>query len=175
MAKASPPLRVYLTAGRLADVLTLIQVLAYDESAKRTNSGLVAQLQRQPITSDTWTELGKQHAEFFRVFNPEAAQEKNESVTLLTRFVLKPVVRPDGERVTPPLSAEVTGHLMDLAIQLHDREVQRRDRWKTVLAPMLAAFIAAAAAISAAVISTLKRPTPCPAAQAIEQTKTPGT
>lgn len=170
---ARHPLNAYLTAGRLADVLTLIQVLAYDESAKRTNEGLVTQLQRKPITSDTWVKLGNQHAEFFRVFQHEDANDKKESVTLLARFVLKPLVRPDGERVTPPLSAEVTGHLMDLAIQLHDREIQKRDRWKTVLAPMLAAFIAAAAAISAAFIPTVRRPPPCQPIQGAEQTKTP--
>ena len=164
----------YLKSGRLADVLTLIQILAYDESARRTSKGVSDQLQRGPISVDSWTSLGKEHAEFFRVFHQEGADETKDSVTLLARFVLKPTaVRPDGSRITPPLTAEVTGHLMDLAVQLHDRQVQRRDRWKTVLAPMLAAFIAAAAAISAAVISTLKRSDPCPPAQSIEQTKTP--
>jgi hypothetical protein len=162
MPNFSSATRVYLKSGRLADVLTLIQILAYDESAKRTNSAIVVQLQRGPNSSDSWTSLGKEHAEFFRVFKQEDAHG-TESVTLLARFVLKPEIRSDGTRVTPALTTEVTGHLMDVAMQLHDRQVQQRDRWKTVLIPMIAAIIAASAAISAALISTMKPPSPCAA------------
>lgn len=168
MAKASPTHGDYLKLGRLADVLTLIQILAYDESAKGTSGKVTAQLQRGPISADSWTLLGKEHAEFFRVFHEEDANEKNDSVTLLARFVLKPTLMPDGRRITPTLSNEVTGHLMDLAVQLHDRQLQQRDRWKTVLIPVIAAIIAAGSAISAAVISTLKKPAQCPPNQSIE-------
>lgn len=47
-----------------------------------------------------------------------------------------------------------TNKLMELAVQLHDREVQRRGRWKTVIVPTVVAIIAAGASIVAAVISS---------------------
>jgi len=42
--------------------------------------------------------------------------------------------------------------------KLHDREIQRRDRWKSVLVPMIVAVVAAAASIAGAVIGALSKP-----------------
>ncbi|TBW13260.1 hypothetical protein E0E50_00625 [Azotobacter chroococcum subsp. isscasi] len=66
---------------------------------------------------------------------------------------------PDNANEPPkssPLSPDQTNNLINLAIQLHDREVQRRDRWKTVIVPMVVAIIAAGASIVGAIISTSK-------------------
>ena len=57
----------YLNSGRLADVLTLIQILAYDVSARRTNDGLNKQLSRSPRSANHWLALARLHPEFFRV------------------------------------------------------------------------------------------------------------
>jgi hypothetical protein len=155
----SVALDAYLIPGRLADVLTLIQVLAYDPSARRSDEGLTKQLFRIPRTAQTWAELAKQHPEFFRVLDPKQDPEKKESIALVARFVLPAVLGADGSQArTPVLNADVTNNLMCLAIELHDRGVQHRDRWKTVLVPMVVAIIAAGASIIAAVISVSKPP-----------------
>lgn len=52
-------LDAYLIPGRLADVLTLIQVPAYDPSARRSDEGLTKQLFRGPRTAQTWVELAR--------------------------------------------------------------------------------------------------------------------
>lgn len=91
--------------------------------------------------------------EFFRVLAGKPGQR--ESISLVARFVLEAVApAAGGEPKTPALSAEVTNNLMGLAVQLHDREMQRRDRWKTVLVPTIVAVLAATASITAAIIST---------------------
>lgn len=151
--RTTSPSSSYLKPGRLSDVLALIQILAYHKLAKRSNEGLVTQLRRNPLTAETWVELGQQHPELFRVLEAEQHQSQKETVTLIARFVQEPVEATASNEApkSPPLSPDQTGKLMDLAIQLHDREVQRRDRWKTVLVPMVVAIIAAGASIVAAV------------------------
>ncbi len=78
----------YLNSGRLADMLTLIQILAYDVSARRTNDGLNKQLSRSPRSATDWLALAPLHPEFFRVLEAKPAQR--ESISLLARFVLEP-------------------------------------------------------------------------------------
>lgn len=155
MYSTTPATSLYLKPGRLSDVLALIQVLAYDKLAKRSNEGLTKQLRRGPLTASTWTELGKQHPELFRVLEAEQHQSQQETVTLIARFLQEAIPgATEGEPPkSPPLSPEVTSKLMELAVQLYDREVQRKDRWKSVLVPTIVAVIAAAASVSGAVIT----------------------
>ena len=146
----------YLTSGRLADVMTLIQILAFDPSARRSSDGLNKQLARGPLSTGTWAELARQHPEFFRIL--EGHKGQRESISLVARFVLPAVASESGgDPKTPALGPDVTSTLMNLAVQLHDREIQRRDRWKTVLVPTIVAIIAATASVIAAVISTASR------------------
>ncbi len=158
MASSTPTIKLYLKPGRLSDILALIQILAYDKLAKRTHEGLKAQLRRDPLTASTWTEIGQQHPELFRVLEAEKHSSGQETVTLIARFVQEgiPSDNASEQPKSPPLSPEQTSNLIDLAIQLHDREVQRRDRWKTVIVPMVVAIIAAGASIVGAIISTTK-------------------
>jgi hypothetical protein len=158
----TPSTKLYLKPGRLSDILSLVQVLAYDKFAKRTDAGLTTQLRRGPLTAGTWTEIGQQHPELFRVLEAEKHSSNQETVALISRLVQPgiPAENPDEPPKSPPLTPDQTGKLMDLAIELHDREVQRRDRWKTVVTPMIVAVIAAAASVVAAVISTSKSQEP---------------
>lgn len=158
MDTTTPSTSLYLIPGRLSDVLALIQVLAYDKFAKRTDDGLTNQLRRSPLTADSWIDIGRQHPELFRVLEAERHHSGQDTVALIARFVQEPVApeAPDEPPKSPPLSPDQTGKLMELAIQLHDREVQRRDRWKTVLLPVVVAIIAAGASVVAAVISASK-------------------
>jgi len=155
MLKSSP----YLKSGRLSDVLALIQILAYHRLAKRTHEGLRNQLRRPPLTAETWIEIGQQHPEFFRVLEANKHSSNQETVTLITRFVQEgiPPENPEEPGLSPSLKPEITAKLLDLAIQLHDREIQRRDRWKIVIVPTIVAVIAAGASITAAVISSSKQ------------------
>ena len=59
--------RQYATPERLSDVMALIQVLALDKDAHRSESGLKGELQVLPRSAPTWTEVAQGHPEFFRV------------------------------------------------------------------------------------------------------------
>jgi hypothetical protein len=163
---ASDSLSSYLTSGRLADVMTLIQILAFDPSARRSSDGLDKQLSRGPLSATSWAEVARLHPEFFRLL--EGHEGQRESISLVARFVIPAVPsQGGGDPKTPPLSADVVSTLMNLAIQLHDREIQRRDRWKSVLVPMIVTVIAAAASIIAAVVASSKHPDASPTVQAV--------
>ena len=57
---------------RLTDVMALIQVLSLDEYAHRSEEHLKQEMQQDiPCSAESWTQLAKQHSEFFRV-NPKA-------------------------------------------------------------------------------------------------------
>ena len=150
---------LYLKPGRLSDVLALVQVLAYGELTKQTDAGLTNQLRRGPLTADTWINVGRQHPELFRVLEAEAHGSGQETVALISRL-FQPALPASPSNVPPkstPLTPDVTGKLIELAVELYDREVQRRDRWKSVMVPMIVAVIAAVAAVTSAVIGSMKQ------------------
>jgi hypothetical protein len=121
----------YLKSGRLSDVLALIQVLCFDPSAHRSEDGLREDLQGSPLSADTWTSVASEHPEFFRV------RPDGECVVSLTA---RHVIPKDdaGKRNLPPGLAE---KLMEMAIQIHDRQERRADWWKAYV-PLLIALIA---------------------------------
>ena len=55
----------YTKPGRLSDVMVLIQVLALDTDAHRSERGLVGELQGPPQSATRWTEIASDHPEFF--------------------------------------------------------------------------------------------------------------
>lgn len=123
--------RLYLHPQRLADVLALIQVLALDEAAHRSESGLREELQAAPRSAKDWGVLAAEHPEFFRV-RPEG----DHRISLLARHVIP---RVDGKR--PVLSGGHVESLLRAAIDMHDRQVRRADRW-TFLIPIWVAVVA---------------------------------
>ena len=118
----------YLTPSRLADVLALMQVLALDEHAHRSDEGLQNELQGGPKSGDSWTTIASLHPEFFRV-RPEG------SVSLLARHVL-----PKDDLGVRRLPSDFAGQLIATAVDLHDRQVKRSERW-TYLVPIWVALI----------------------------------
>jgi hypothetical protein len=134
---AKPNIGSYLKLGRLADVLTLIQVLSYCPSSRRTDEGLHKELTSKPQTADTWIQLAEQHPEFFRV----RSDVEKPIVALVSRFVQKPEVTPNGEEQHPPLSPDISNNLMGLAVELHDREVTRSQNWHVYI-PLIVAVTA---------------------------------
>ncbi len=120
----------YLKPGRLSDVLALIQVLAIDEHAHRSENGLTDELQGVPRSSTSWSDLAREHPEFFRV-KPDGEHR----VSLIARHVRS---RDDeGRRQLPP---DYASKLLQLAVELHDREVRRSQSWQ-VWVPMMGAVV----------------------------------
>jgi len=137
--------RKYLLEGRLPEVLALIQVLAYDKITNRSENGLSKELQSKPISSNSWISLAKQHPEFFRVRESEDEEngKKKDLVSLISRFVLQKI--PDSNN-RPVLEPSAVNKLMEIGIEIHDRQVEHRDRWR-LYTPIIVAVIAAAVKI----------------------------
>ena len=124
------PLKAYLKQGRLADVLALIQVLALDKSAHRSEAGIQEELQGVPASASEWRELAREHPEFFRV-----RQRGDHVVSLTARHVL-----PREEDRPPQLPPEFVHKLMETAIELHDRELKRSEKWNYLIPAIVAAI-----------------------------------
>jgi len=127
----------YCKQGRLADVLTLIQVLAYCPTSRRTEEGLHLTLASVPQTATSWLLLAAEHPEFFRV----RSNVEKPIVSLVSRFVQQPEIATSGEEHHPPLSPEISNNLMGLAVELHDRELRRSERWQVYM-PLVVALTA---------------------------------
>jgi hypothetical protein len=121
----------YVASGRLADVLALIQSLAFDADSHRSENGLQAELQGTPKSGRTWTDVARAHPELFRV-----KTSGEHVVSLIARHVTGKV----GER-REPLSADHGTSLMRLAVDLHDREQERARGWR-VWIPLIVTFTA---------------------------------
>lgn len=132
----------YLKEGRLEDVLALIQVLALDKDSHRSEEGLKSELPARPSSSDSWLQLAKEHQEFFRVVDG-----KNHPISLVTRHV-----SDEAGQKRPPLSPEHTQTLLNSAIELHDRQIRRSQRW-TVLIPIWVAVIGGIFAVIKVLVS----------------------
>ena len=126
----------YLISGRLSDVLALIQVLALDESSHRSKEGLRSELQSEPLSAESWPDLAKAHPEFFRV-KPDGEHR----VSLTARHVT-----PKIGDTRPVLPSDYTSKLLQLAVELHDREVRRNQSWHVWL-PVLSAVLGGALAL----------------------------
>ena len=133
--------RKYLIDERLEDVLALIQVLALDKDSHRSEEGLKAELPARPDSSESWLKLAKEHQEFFRV-----VEGKERPISLVTRHVSEATAEK-----RPPLSPEHTQALLNSAIELHDRQIRRSQRW-TVLIPIWVAVIVGVVAVITALV-----------------------
>jgi hypothetical protein len=99
--------------------------------------------------------LATEHPEFFRVRN----DPNQKRVALLSRYVLDYQAIPDGHEKRLPLDPSSPNKLMELAIKLHDKQLERKNGWKNfipIIIPMVVALIAASPAMSAAIINTTK-------------------
>ncbi len=125
--------KLYLKSNRLADVLALIQVLAIDKEAHQRESELIAELQGNPKSANSWTEIAIEHRELFR-FNEENQSKGKPPISLIARHVTE---KENDIRVLP---TEIIEQLFEIAIKLHDKEKERAERWKVWL-PLLVAII----------------------------------
>jgi hypothetical protein len=127
-----------MTVGRLQEVLALIQVLSLDEYTHRSESGMINELQGGPSSSQSWTELAREHPEFFRV------QSDDKNIALLARHVMP---RNDAGK-KPELSSEIMQKLFQTAIDLHDRQKASADWWKPFIPALIAGIFGTVSALA---------------------------
>lgn len=132
----------YTKSGRLSDILALIQVLALDKYAHRSEAGVTDELQRMPSSSSSWVTLAREHPEFFRV------RTKGEHVlSLVARHVT-----PENASEIRELNPELVQKLLGTAIDLHDRQIQAKEWWKSWI-PLIAALLAALVATATTLLT----------------------
>ncbi len=139
----------YLVPGRLQDVLALIQILGYGTEPDLTPREICVSLQdvsdgAKPAEDRLrhWEQVARAHPEFFRVSG------KSASISLAARFVAG---KEPSARI---LQLEVVQHLMRTAVDIHDREARRSERW-TLYLPLIIAVIGAVGAFATALVSLL--------------------
>jgi hypothetical protein len=123
--------RPYTKAGRLSDVLALIQVLALDPHTHRSEDGLQREFQRLPVSAESWITVAEEHPEFFRV-----AKGKLNPMSLVARHVT-PEDETEEQRMVP---SDFLYRLLQTAIDLRDREVEATERWKYLI-PLTASIV----------------------------------
>jgi hypothetical protein len=122
--------RRYTLPDRLSDVIRLITVLSIDKYAFRKIDSLKDALRGEPLSLKTWEEIAYAHPEFFR---PNGAEDY---IALLIRSY-----RPENhENQRDPLSIPETQKLIDVAISLHEKEIDRIQR-NSHMVPIIVAFI----------------------------------
>lgn len=137
----------YTNPNRLADVMALIQVLALHKYGERSDKGLKDEMQGSPRSGSTWKEIAQQHPEFFRV-----NEEVRLGVSLVARYVLP---KEEGKR---ELSPDFISTLLQTAINLHDRQMDRAYHWK-IYVPIIVAITAGAFTLFGILLkSWLQRP-----------------
>lgn len=135
----------YLTPGRLEDVIALIQILALDPLAHRDEENLAKELQGSPQSESTWTCLAERHPEFFRV--------KREGLNRVSLVARHATLRDTNDR-RAPLDPDFTQGLLSTAIELHDRQLKRSERWVPLI-PLWTAALTGGIAIVVALIAAV--------------------
>ncbi len=126
----------YTIPNRLSDVIRLITIMSIDEYSFRTISKLDEALRGLPLSAKTWLEIADKHPEFFR------PNGDRTSIALLIRSYL-----PQGENGRrEPLSIPETQKLIEVAMNLQEKDIQRRQR-NTHLYSLIIAFMALTGAI----------------------------
>ena len=149
----------YLKSGRLEKVLAAIQILGSYDWASREASSWAEKLETLQ-ESDDWTNLFKDHPEFFRVSKDgwvslrwRHGYDRIYSVTahkeLTSEEIAALTAKPNEEKLTrKPLTPEQIAGLMKTAIELHGRAIahEQERRWLTpFLFPILGAMLGGAA------------------------------
>jgi hypothetical protein len=121
----------YTIENRLSDVVRLITVLSIDKYSFRTIENLEKAIRGLPSSAKTWLEIAEKHPEFFR------PNGENTSIALLIRSYL-PTKEDDSRE---PLTINETQKLIEAAISLHEKEIERFQRNSHIF-PLIIAVIA---------------------------------
>lgn len=131
--KVSMQCSSYLKRRRLEEVIFLIQYLGLGEAYSLAEG--VAAAGEMPCSARSWSALGSEHPEFFRVL-------PSGTVTLGYRYYLR-----TGDTSPPRLSVETLHELVTNALALHERQAKRVEVWK-IWVTMLAAVAASVTGIA---------------------------
>jgi len=110
--------------------------LSQDKTTFRTEDGLRMALRGEPLSLKAWQDVVNAHPEFFR------PNGKNEHFALVIRSYF-----PEEEgKGRSPLTVSETQKLIDVAIALHEKEIERR-QMNSHWFPIIVAIIAVVGAI----------------------------
>jgi hypothetical protein len=132
-----PKNKKYRIRHRLEDVVRLISVLSLHTSTFLDLNGINRATRGNPISADTWFKIAIEHPEFFR-FNGD-----EKFIALLLRSYLPIDTELTQYETRIKLTLEETQKLIDVALELHDRERERGQRLN-VYVPLVSALIAGA-------------------------------
>jgi hypothetical protein len=125
----------YLRAGRLEDILFLIQYLGLGKSYSLELGSNPDGVAPRSSSDGLWVTVAREHPEFFRVTG-------KDSVALWMRYY-----QHDGNGSPPPLSVELVQQLVENVIALQERQTKRSEVWK-VWGTFIAAVVAAVLGIA---------------------------
>ena len=143
---------------RLADLIAAIQVLGSYRFASRKIDKWAKRLGRTPVSSNDWLTIFKEHPEFF-TFDGEnislvwrRSRERNYDTfdrRVLSKDEAQEMAKSESEvnekRLSrPPLDTIEISKLIDIAINLHEREIkhtQERRWWITAVVAIVALII----------------------------------
>jgi hypothetical protein len=147
--------------NRLADIIAAIQVLGTYRFASRYLEKWEKRLGRTPVSAPNWETVFKQHPEFFTTQGPNVSlvwrrsRERNYDTftrTLLSREAAMELAKEEDEHSEkrlsrPPLDTAEVSKLVDIAINLHEREIrhaQERRWWITAVVAVVGLIISVA-------------------------------
>jgi hypothetical protein len=152
----------YLTPGRLADVIAVLQIMAAGERPEREIRSWAKELSQSQDEHviERWNKVFTEHPEFFRVYtiegqaHPKAAlrwrytnklydQKTNKKYTAQQKEMLS---KEEQELLTTePLTTEAIGTLINAAIELHGRAIAEATaaKWWVPLVAALPSFVGA--------------------------------
>jgi hypothetical protein len=147
--------------NRLADLIAAIQILGTYRFASRHIEKWEKRLGRTPVSAANWKTVFTQHPEFFTTQGDDVSlvwrrsRERNYdtySRTLLPREDAMKLANEEDEdhemRLSrPPLDTSEVSKLIDIAIRLHEREInhaQERRWWITAIVAVVGLVISVA-------------------------------
>lgn len=151
---------------RLADLIAALQVMGTYRFASRRLEKWEKRLGRKPVSAQSWLDVFTQHPEFFTIEAHNIAlvwrRSKERNYDTFERRVLSrdeaaalAVLEPEADATRlsrPPLdTAEVT-KLIDIAVQLHEREIRHRQErrwWMTAVATAIGLIVSVVTAAKA--------------------------
>ena len=136
--------RRYTQKGRLDDVIRLISVLSQGKYAFQSEEGISRALRGSPLSANTWEVVARAHPEFFR---PQGSGK-------LFALLIRSYFDKGDDEIRDDLTVEQTQKLIDVAIALHDKEIQRR-QMNSYLFPLIIAIIALLGTIATPIITAL--------------------
>ncbi len=145
-------------AARLADLIAAIQVLGTYRFASRHLSKWEKRLGRTPVSADNWLSIFSEHPEFFTIQGENVAlvwrrSKERDYDTFEHRQLSREeaIALADGDpeanavRLSrPPLDTAEISKLVDLAVNLHEREInhqQERRWWFAAVVAVIGLFV----------------------------------